>query len=230
MKETNKDGPLLFWIVLVFRPVLARYNPHVTLPELNMMSSEKNKNIFSHLIFCALTALHLARKDGIIPSSQAENIFLVRWFIQAQKQKRFPKSVAKDIDFFIKAGQKKNKHLSLRCILEELWNEGNPHALMRLTQAVELLISSGWENATLTRNEWNAEELQSENSGPAFFVSKSALAESFSETGDLIYPVDFLVYGNVELFTDIFKGHQLKTEQQPSDTISPSRRIVRLLP
>ncbi|HAV1626423.1 TPA: DUF2913 family protein [Enterobacter hormaechei subsp. steigerwaltii] len=76
------------------------------------MSSEKNKNTSSHLIFCTLTALYLARKDSILPSLQAENIFLVRWLIQAKKQKRFPKSVAKDIDFFIKTGQKKNKYIS----------------------------------------------------------------------------------------------------------------------
>ncbi|MEB2704044.1 DUF2913 family protein [Citrobacter koseri] len=230
MKENNKDGPLLFWAVRVFRPVLVRYNSFVTLPELNMMSSEKNKNILSHFIFCALTALHLARKDGIMPSSQAENIFLVRWLIQAQKQKRFPKSVAKDIEFFIKTGQKKNKHVSLRRILEKLWNEENPHTLMRLTQAVESLISSGWENATLTRNEWDARELQPENSGSAFFVSKSALTESFSETGDLINPVDFLVYGNVKLFIDVFRTYQLKTEKQPSAKVTAVPQIVRLTP
>lgn len=169
MKEHNKDGPLLFRMVLVFRPVLVRYTSHVTRPELNMMSSEKNKKPHSHLIFCALTALHLARKDGIMPSSQADNIFLVRWLIQAQKQKRFPKSVEKDIDFFIKTGQKKNKHISLRHILETLWHEENPHTLMRLTRAVESLTSSGWENASLTRNEWDVGEQQPENSGPVFF-------------------------------------------------------------
>lgn len=230
MKENNKDCPLLFRMVLVFRPVMVRYNSCVTLPELNMMSSEKNKNILSHFIFCARTALHLARKDGIMPSLQAENIFLVRWLIQAQKQKRFPKSIAKDIDFFIKAGQKKNRHVSLRHILEELWNEENPHTLMRLTRAVASLKSSGWENATLTRDEWYAEEQRPENSGPAFFVSKSELTESFSETGDLINPVNFLVYGNVKLFIEIFKEYQLKAELHPSATASPDWRIVRLYP
>lgn len=193
------------------------------------MLSEKNKNTSSHLIFCALTALHLARKDSILPSPQAENIFLVRWFIQAQKQKRFPKSVAKDIDFFIKTGQKKNKPVSLLRILEELWNEENPPPLIRLTQAVESLISSGWENATTTGNEWDAGELQPENGGPAFFVSRAALTESFSETGDLINPVDFLVCGNAELFIEMLRAHQLKAEQQPSATTSPSRWIIRLI-
>lgn len=63
-----------------------------------------------------------------------------------------------------------------------------------------------------------------------FFVAKSALTESFSETGNLIKPVDFLVYGDVELFIDIFKGHQLKTEQRPFSVIFPDKVIVRLLP
>lgn len=194
------------------------------------MLSEKNKNTSSHLIFCALTALHLARKDSMLSSPQTENIFLVRWFILAKKQKRFPKSVAGHIDFFIKTGQKKNKSISLRRILEELWSEENPHTLMRLTQAVASLKSAGWENSTITNNEFNAGELQPENGGPAFFVSRTALTESFSETGDLINPVDFLVYGDNELFIGTFRTHQLKAEQQPSSTISPSRWIVRLMP
>ncbi|ELI8127122.1 DUF2913 family protein [Yersinia enterocolitica] len=194
------------------------------------MLSEKNKNTSSHLIFCALTALHLARKDSFLSSPQAEDIFLVRWFIQAKKQKRFPKSVAGDIDFFIKIGQKKNNSVSLHRTLEELWSEENPHTLMCLTRAVASLKSSGWDNSTITSNEWNAGELQPENGYPAFFVSRTALTESFTETGDLIKPVDFLVYGNAELFIGTFREHQLKVEQQPSSTISPSQWIVRLIP
>ncbi|WP_208950352.1 DUF2913 family protein [Rahnella sp. ChDrAdgB13] len=50
-----------------------------------------------HLAFCALAALHIARQDGSINSSYAENLFILRWLAQAQKQKRFPKIVSQDI-------------------------------------------------------------------------------------------------------------------------------------
>ncbi|HAV1626422.1 TPA: DUF2913 family protein [Enterobacter hormaechei subsp. steigerwaltii] len=101
---------------------------------------------------------------------------------------------------------------------------------MHLIRAVDSLISAGWENASLTSNESYASVLQTVNGDSAFFVCKSALTDSFSETGDLISPVDFLVYGNVEMFINIFRSYQLKTEQKLSSASSPNQEIVRLAP
>ena len=192
------------------------------------MSPENNKNAFSHLIFCALTALYLAREDNLISSSYAENIFLLRWLSQARKQKRFPKAVAKDIDLLTKLGQKQGKSGGLRQILEGLWLEHNPHALMRLTRAIESLVSAGWENAVISTEEWDSGTLQPEGNGPAFFVRKSALKEGFSEHGNLIHPVDFQVCGEIELFIETLSEHQLTAEHQP--TVPFSHALVRLLP
>lgn len=195
---------------------------------LTTMSPKNNKNAFSHLIFCALTALYLARKDNLVSSSYAENIFLLRWLSQARKQKRFPKSVAKDIDLLTTVGQKHGKSGGLRQVLERLWLEENPHALMRLTTAIESLVSSGWENAVISTEEWDSGTLQHEGNGPAFFVRKSALIEGFSEKGDMINPVDFQVYGEIELFIKTLGEHNLTVEHQP--TVSCSHALVRLIP
>ncbi|MCW8114199.1 DUF2913 family protein [Yersinia intermedia] len=60
-------------------------------------SSQVVTQNLGHLAFCALTALHLARQKETINSPYAENMFLTRWLSLAQKQKRFPKTVAQDI-------------------------------------------------------------------------------------------------------------------------------------
>jgi hypothetical protein len=43
---------------------------------------------------------------GIAGTPYAENLFLIRWLATAQKQKRFPKSVAVDITWLLERGRK----------------------------------------------------------------------------------------------------------------------------
>ncbi|EAM6659863.1 DUF2913 family protein [Salmonella enterica subsp. enterica serovar Eastbourne] len=46
---------------------------------------------------CATIALCLTRQDGSVQSAQQENLFLVRWFSDAERQCRFSRGVATDI-------------------------------------------------------------------------------------------------------------------------------------
>ena len=54
------------------------------------VSPENTTSALSHLAFCALAALGLARQDGIAGTPYAENLFLIRSLAIAQKQKRLP--------------------------------------------------------------------------------------------------------------------------------------------
>ncbi len=65
------------------------------------VSPGNTTSALSHLAFCALAALGLARQDGIAGTPYAENLFLIRWLATAQKQKRFPRSVAIDIQWLL---------------------------------------------------------------------------------------------------------------------------------
>jgi hypothetical protein len=64
-------------------------------------SPESTVAALSHLAFCALIALSLARQDGAAGTPRAENLFLTRWLATAQKQKRFPRCVAPDITLLL---------------------------------------------------------------------------------------------------------------------------------
>lgn len=174
------------------------------------MPSSHNRNTFAHLIFCTLTALYLARQEHGIDTPYAENIFLLRWLKLVQKQKRFAKTMVPNIDLLIRLGQKQGITGGLRSALEELWRESCPHDLLRLTQAIEALITAGWENATVTDEKWDAGGNMRESSdNPAFFVCRSGLEKGFAENGELIHPVDFVVYGDTTLFIDAFSQYQL---------------------
>ncbi|WP_199635069.1 hypothetical protein JEM67_00045 (plasmid) [Serratia sp. PAMC26656] len=48
--------------------------------------TENTTSALSHLAFCALAALGVARQDGIASTPYAENLFLIRWLATAQKQ------------------------------------------------------------------------------------------------------------------------------------------------
>ena len=75
----------------------------------------------SHLAFCALVALGLACQDGVVSKPYAENLFLIRWLASAQKQKRFPRSVAIDIQWMLERGRKYGLAGKLRQYLDYLW-------------------------------------------------------------------------------------------------------------
>ncbi|CAI2160196.1 Protein of uncharacterised function (DUF2913) [Serratia fonticola] len=75
----------------------------------------------AHLAFCALVALHTAIQQGAVTSPMAEHLFLVRWLATAQKQKRFPRSVAIDIQLLLDKGRKLGIEAKLRTRLEYAW-------------------------------------------------------------------------------------------------------------
>lgn len=60
----------------------------------------------ANLAFCALVALQTAVQDSSVASPMAEHLFIVRWLATAQKQKRFPKTVAMDIQLLLDKGRK----------------------------------------------------------------------------------------------------------------------------
>jgi hypothetical protein len=69
----------------------------------------------SHLVFCALAALYSSQQISV----PAENLFLIRWLMAAQKQKRFSKALAIDIQWLLKISGEPG--IVLRNTLESLW-------------------------------------------------------------------------------------------------------------
>lgn len=84
---------------------------------LTALPPEESLADLAHFAWCAL----VARQDGQALSPLTMHTFLVRWLAGAQKQRRFPRSVAADIDSLLRLGRQKGPAAELQQRLEYLW-------------------------------------------------------------------------------------------------------------
>ncbi|KEY57330.1 DUF2913 family protein [Serratia sp. DD3] len=164
---------------------------------------EQTVKDLAHLAFCALVALYTAVQQGTVTSPMAEHLFLVRWLATAQKQKRFPRSVALDIQQLLDKGRKQGIEAKLKTRFEYVWRTctgelKNQNDLFRLTYAIESLKAQGWRNELVTQAEWNSGIF--EGVEPALYAVKSALNAAFTTEGRLITSLAFRVVGEVQPF------------------------------
>ncbi|MGP2836379.1 DUF2913 family protein [Serratia nevei] len=179
------------------------------------VTTDNTTAALSHLAFCALIALGLARQEGFGGTPYAENLFLTRWLATAQKQKRFPKSVAMDIIWLLDRGRKHGPAGKLRQHLEYLWYScsGNLTAqsdLFRLTYATETLKSRGWENHVMGAREWRSGTTRSSSQHNGFYVEKTALNTAFSLDGHHLQPVPFRIVGDANTFIQVMAEYGLR--------------------
>ncbi|HHQ6628108.1 TPA: DUF2913 family protein [Serratia fonticola] len=166
----------------------------------------------AHLAFCALVALQTAVQDGAVTSPMAEHFFIVRWLATAQKQKRFPKTVAIDIQLLLDKGRKQGIGAKLKSHLEYVWRSCSGDIrqqsdLFRLTYTLESLKTLGWRNELVTPTEWDSEVL--DEADPALYVVKAALQSAFNNEGRLIAPLAFKVAGDTQIVIDALTASSL---------------------
>ncbi|MCE1608852.1 DUF2913 family protein [Enterobacter ludwigii] len=170
----------------------------------------------AHFAWCALVGLGLARQDGQALSPLSIHTFLVRWLADAQKQRRFPRSVASDIDSLLRLGRQQGPAAGLVKRLEYLLQScteplAKQSDLFRLTHAIEYLRSQGWVNAVVSDEEWVPEALYAEYADvSALLVRKSELQRHFTEEGKQSSPVEFIVAGEVRVVGDAFDARELR--------------------
>ncbi|WP_447881422.1 DUF2913 family protein [Serratia fonticola] len=169
----------------------------------------------AHLAFCALVALQTAVQDGIVTSPMAEHLFIVRWLATAQKQKRFPKTVAIDIQLLLDKGRKQGIGAKLKSHLDYVWRSCSGEIrqqsdLFRLTYSLESLKVLGWRNELVTPDEWDSEAL--DDAAPALYVIKAVLQSAFTGEGQLVTPLTFKVVGDTQIVVDAMTANSLTTE------------------
>lgn len=194
---------------------------HDTLPP------EQAVTALAHFAWCALVALRTAQQDGQALSPLSAHTFLLRWLMVAYKQKRFSRAIGSDIESLVILGRQKGLAASLFSRLEYLWSSctGPVSAqsdLYRLTYALERLKSQGWVNAVVSDEDWDNEALlvQEYSDTNALLVRKSALTGGFSDEGELVAPVEFLVMGNLSACKEIFQAHVLPSVMMASNRIA----------
>lgn len=196
-------------------------------------SPESTVAALSHLAFCALVALALARQDGAAGTPWAENRFLTRWLATAQKQKCFPRCVAPDIALLLKRGRSQGPVAGLRQKFDYLWRScsGDIAAqsdLFRLTYATEVLKDDVWGSQVMGTKEWDTGEIPDFAQRNGFWVEKEALNTAFTGDGTLLSPIPFRVTGNIASFIRMMADYGLhaivtgQTPQYHTVTLSPA--------
>lgn len=175
---------------------------------------ENTTSALSHLAFCALVALGLARQDGAAGTPYAENLFLIRWLATAQKQKRFPRSVAIDLQWLLERGRKHGAAGKLHQHLDYLWRScsGDLAAqsdLFRLTYATETLKDQGWDNYVMDNREWKSGVTPTHARDNGFYVEKAALNAAFTQDGSHLHPVQFRIVGDAAAFIKVMAEYGL---------------------
>lgn len=196
-------------------------------------SPESTVAALSHLAFCALVALALARQDGGASTPRAENLFLTRWLATAQKQKRFSRCVAPDIALLLERGRSRGPAAGLRQKFDYLWRScsGDIAAqsdLFRLTYATEVLKDDVWGSRVVSAKVWLTGEIPDFAQKNGFWVKKEALNNAFTREGTMLSPVPFRVTGDVAAFMRMMAAYDLPsrvtdtTPQYHTVTLSPA--------
>ncbi|CDQ52064.1 Protein of uncharacterised function (DUF2913) [Klebsiella pneumoniae] len=186
----------------------------------------------SHLAFCVLVALALERQSCGVSPPYAETLFLIRWLATAQRQRRFPKSVAIDIRWLLERGRRHGAAAKLRQHLEYLWhscsgNIAEQSDLFRLTYATETLKQLGWDNAVMSSREWHEGVLPETGATNGFYVEKAALNAAYDNNGRHNMPVEVRVVGDRAAFINVMQRHQITA--QPTASL-PNGHQLMLLP
>ncbi|ECX2001804.1 DUF2913 family protein [Salmonella enterica subsp. enterica serovar Newport] len=187
-----------------------------------MSVNEKNEKT-AHLVWCAMIALHLAKQEGRVRSEQQENMFLTRWFADAERQRRFSREVATDIRWILQQGRSLGVRAQLARKLDYIWRSTTGNImeqtdLFRLTWGLETACSQQWVYHVLSDPKWLRLRRQSINPDVcAVFIPKSALEMAFSDNGKQTAPVPARITGNVDALGELLAscGWLIQPSQEP---------------
>ncbi|ECG1721263.1 DUF2913 family protein [Salmonella enterica subsp. enterica] len=137
----------------------------------------------AHLVWCTMIALRLARQDGRVQSEQQENMFLIRWFAEAERQRRFSRDASTDIRWMLQQGRSLGVRAQLTRKLDYIWRSTTDNImeqteLFRLTWGLETARSQQWVYHVLTDPEWlRLRRLSINPDICAVYIPKSALEQ-----------------------------------------------------
>ncbi|KFD24837.1 DUF2913 family protein [Yokenella regensburgei] len=183
-------------------------------------AKQKLGMLSGHMVWCALVALALARRDGSVLSPAQENLFLTLWLATAQKQRRFPREVATDISWLLKQGRRLGVNAKLVSKLTYLWESctGELKAqtdLFRLTHAIETARDMHWLCRMLSDREWSGRHAVTLNAGVnAVYLPLSNLDAAFDEDGHQVKVLMANITGSVAGLGELLDRSGWRLEHQ----------------
>lgn len=167
---------------------------------------DSGNRMASHLAWCGLISLHLARKEGMVNSPAQENLFLIRWLANAEKKRLFRKELAIDIRWLLKEGRGKGLRADLPGKLEYLWKAGSgdlleQNDLYRLQHACNAVQLGGWMYSVLLENEWEGRnKVILKSAASCLYLNKLSMDVAFDNSGKQQSHVLARINGDLEAF------------------------------
>ncbi|EBB6726176.1 DUF2913 family protein [Salmonella enterica] len=173
----------------------------------------------THMCWCLMVAVNMARHAGQIPSPLQEHLFIMQWLANAQKRHLFPKTVAKDISIFIAYGKQFGFGAKLYDKVESIYRSGlrepgDESALFRFNHLIETLKKRGWFDHLMSSQEWENYQKLSETAN-AVYTSKDLLNDSFDDKGALVRPLPLRFIGDTSGILHLFDECRFVVRQLP---------------
>lgn len=177
----------------------------------------------AHMAWCALIALHTARQDGTVLSEAQQNIFITRWLAEARRTRRFPRDVARDIDWLLKQGRTLGVRAKLPFKLDFLWKAttgslADQPDLYRLSHVLETAREYHWVYQMLSDDQWQGRRRVAFNPEVnGVYVLKTSLDAAFDEAGKQLTPVRVRLSGSISGFQALLESCGWGAIQEDSD-------------
>ena len=159
-------------------------------------------------------------------SDAQASLFLTRWLATAQKQRRFPREIAPDIEWLLKKGRTLGVNAKLGNKLDYLWRSctgelSAQNDMFRLTYALEMARDTGWVYRVLSDKEWtgrHAITLSADVSG--VYLSRTSLDSAFDEEGGQVIPLMVRLTGNITGFETVINRCGWRSEASACDGLT----------
>lgn len=174
-------------------------------------ASEKKRHQVANLAWCALIALHMARKHRL--TEQDKHDFLVNWLKKAYADISIHTEVKEDIGWFLQQAAVHGKKAYLVRKLTYVWHMTTGQMIdnadmLKLTRAINFAQSLGWryrlQEETNLFNCHNT-ELSVTN---IIIIFRLSLDDAFNSYGKQVRPVKACIKGNINSMKEILRGFQ----------------------
>ncbi|CAD6175563.1 MULTISPECIES: DUF2913 family protein [Enterobacteriaceae] len=185
------------------------------------LTTKRPDTELAHLAWCIIVAVKLARKEGKSLTPLQTHMFIMQWLSTAQKRKLFPKSLAPDILWLQEQGKQKGPSARLYSKVEYIWlassgELASQSTLFRFTCMIDTLRTMGWKDFLLSDADWENNWMAGTDVS-AIYTQKSQLHSSFTQSGQLIVPLEIRITGNPDGIFPLLEQCNLKSKNQPSD-------------
>ena len=183
------------------------------------MSDRTDKNLteeLAHFSWCMMVAVSIARQDGKIASGLQEHMFIMKWLVNAQKRKLFPKTLSQSILWLQREGKSHGPTANLYKQVESIWLSNSKYPsktndLLRFANAFSELQKTGWVGYVLTDEEW-INEAKTNEIDNIIYIHKNSLHESFNQDGQFIKNLELKLKGDIGHAQSILKKILFRTE------------------